>query len=423
VNVPLGQLGLLLFILCCAGFFSSSETAIFSLQGTDRRALKEDPALGETIRHLLARPRRLLAALLIGGELANTGMSAVSAAMILAAFPNKPWLNVILVGPILILFGDILPKTIALRFARTVARFNARPLNFWNEVVGVVRFPITVIVDFLLRALGVSPPSDVETVREEQLRSAIDEARRAGQLQEFEREIIHNVIDFGDVRVSRLMTPRPDIFSLSLGTPWSELLAALSANRYSRVPVWQGDPENVVGILLVKDLLRLRAGPAPTPRQLQKLLHPASFIPPGKRAQDLLREFRSRHFHLAIVVDEHGSCQGLITLDDLLGELVGEVLDEHDEQEKDATQVGPRAWSVRAGMDIDDFAERFQLDLPPGDWTTVAGLVFQLLGAMPKEGDEVAWQGLQFRVGAVDGRRIVEVTVSFPLPAAAAEPA
>ena len=267
---------------------------------------------------------------------------------------------------------------------------------------------------FRSRPLGISAAPLHEGIQEEQLRTLIDQGRETGVIQPMEQEIIHRVFEFGDLPVSRLMTPRPDIFSLSLVTPWAELLQEIKAARYSRVPIWQGNPDNIVGVLLVKDLLRHRDNPPSHARQLLKLLHPAMFVPPSKRAQDLLQEFRAKNNHMAVVVDEHGSITGLITLDDLLGELVGEVLDESDVDEKEATELQGSMWTVKASIDIDDFDARFDFTLPEGDYTTLGGFVFHQLGAAPKKGDEVEFGGARFLVSGVDGRRITEVTVTFP---------
>ena len=407
-------LALLIGLICCSMFFSISETSLFALQKIDREALKEDRTVGEVIGHLLHRPRRLLAAILIGNELANVGLSAASAALIAEQLPEKwQWLNIVFVAPVLIIFGEVLPKTLGLRFSRSIARRVARPLNFWNEVVSPVRWVLSGIGDLILRLLGVSPAPLHDSLQETQLRSLIDQGRETGVIQPIEQEIIHRVFEFGDLPVSRVMTPRPDIFSLSVMTPWAELLEEIRSARYSRVPVWQGSPDNIVGVLLVKDLLRHRDNPPSHARQLQKLLHPAMFVPPSKRAQDLLREFRAKNNHLAIVVDEHGSIAGLVTLDDLLTELVGEVLDESDVDEKEAVQLQEKVWTVRANIDIEDFDTRFGVSLPEGDYTTLAGFVFHQLGAAPQKGDEVTWNGLLFHVSGVDGRRITEVTLTF----------
>lgn len=413
LNASLTTFALLLALLGVSAFFAMSEAALFSLQRVDREALREDASIGETIRHLLAQPRRVLAALLMGSETANIALSAASAALSHRLAPSVPWVHIVLVAPLIILCADIIPKTLGIRFSRTIARTVARPLSFWNEVVSPVRFVLTAISDGVLRLFGVQPPKQTELLQEVQLRTLIDQGLQVGVIQPMEQEIIHRVFEFGDLPVSRVMTPRPDIFSLPITTPWSELLAKVKEARYSRVPLWQGSPENIVGILLMKDLLRTRGAPPPNARQLQKLLHAAMFVPPSKRAQDLMREFRQKNMHLAIVVDEHGSCVGLVTLDDLLTELVGAVHDETDAVEREVVELRPGVYTVRAGLDVDDFASRFGFELPEGEYTTLGGFVFHLLGRAPEKGDEVTWEGRKFLVSGVEGRRITEVTVAL----------
>lgn len=409
----MASLLVLLALLLVSAFFSMSEAALFSLQRVDRETLKEDAAIGETVRHLLATPRRVLAAILMGNEVANIALSSSAAVLTAQLFPRWPWISILLVPPTLVLFGDVVPKTLGIRFSRRISALVVRPLSFWNELVAPLRFVLTRIADQALRVLGVPPSPQHDRLEEVQLRMLIDQGLQTGVIQPMEQEIIHRVFEFGDLPVSRVMTPRPDIFSVPLTLPWQELLAQIRDAQYSRVPVWQGQRENVVGVLLVKDLLRLRDAPSPNARQLQKLLHPAMYVPPSKRAQDLLREFRQRNLHMAMVVDEHGSCVGLVTLDDLLRELVGEVLDETDSVEKDVSALSDGVYSVRAGMDVDDFAARFDRELPEGEYTTVGGFVFHLLGRAPEKGDEVVWEGITFHVSGLDGRRITEVTVSF----------
>lgn len=400
-------------MLGCFAFFALSETALFSLQKVDREALKEDPSVGESLRHLLARPRRLLAALLIGAELSNVSLATISASLLLAVAPHLPWLNVVIVAPVVIFFGDLVPKTLGFRFARSSVRWVVRPLAFWNELVSPIRWLLSGVADWILRIFGVQPAPEAERIKEEQLRVLIDQGRETGVIQQVEQEIIHRVFDFGDLPVSRLMTPRPDIISLPITVPWEELWETIRANGYSRIPFYQGSPDNIVGILHVKDLLKLRGQPPPNPRQLQKMLHPAMFVPPSKRAQDLLREFRSRNQHMAMVVDEHGSVVGLSTLDDLLAELVGELLDESDVEEPEVRPLGRNVWTVKASIDIEDFQEKVGITLPEGDYTTLAGFVFHQLGEAPKKGDDVLWDGVRFLVTGVEGRRITDLTVSL----------
>jgi len=225
------------------------------------------------------------------------------------------------------------------------------------------------------------------------------------------------VFEFGDLSVHRLMTPRPDIASVRLGTPWPDLLAELRDIQASRVPVWRDQPDNFQGVLVVKKLLpyleRVQSGGAPpTVSELRSLLLPCRYVPTTKRAEDMLREFRTERFHMAIVVDEHGNIVGLVTLDDLLGELVGELLDEHDDADPEVTAVDHDLFTVRASMDVADFADRFGVTLPEGEFTTVGGFILAELGELPDEGAEVVWGGLRFVVSEVADRRVTELAVA-----------
>ena len=424
--IPTTLLGIAALLGACA-FFAGSESALFSLQMVDREALKEKGRVGELLTHLLYRPQRVLAALLIGNEVSNIGLSTLTASILLTVVPQAPWLNVVIVAPVLILCGDVLPKTSGFRYNRVVVAAIVRPLNFWAEMVSPIRWGLLTIVDAILKLIGVAHHEEDRDIQESHLRTLIDQGTEVGAIQPMEQEIIHRVFEFGEIPVSRLMTPRPDIFGLSITTPWPEILAAVRDQRYSRVPFWQSNPDNVVGILLMKDLLRLRAtakdrAATPNVRQLQKLLHPVLYVPPGKHAQDLLRELRAKKNHIAMVVDEHGTITGLITLDDLLTELVGEVLDESDGDERDITVLQDGVWTVRAGIDIEDFGRAFNLEIPEGDYTTVAGFVLQLLGRAPQKGDELDWTDggrqnrLEFHVSGLEGRRITELTVKRLAP-------
>lgn len=411
---------LLAILLVVCAFFNLAEVSLFSLQKSDREALRTQRG-GALVLALVKEPRALLASLLIGVEVANIALGTVSAELARELVPSAPWLNVVLVAPLVILVGDILPKALGIHFARGGALLVARPLVVWNIAIAPFRWVVDVISALILRPFGASHVPVEASLREEHLRVLVDRGLLAGALQPIEQQIIHRVFDFGERPVSRLMTPRPDVFSLPVTTPWNELLAAVREQRYSRVPMWQGSPDNIVGVLLTKDLLRLR-GHGPTPRQIQRLLRPAFFVPPSKLAQDLLREFRARKQHLALVVDEHGTCIGLVSLDDLLRELVGETPDESDGpnteiQELTPAGASPGHWRVSGAMDVVDFAKRVGVSLPEGEWTTVAGFVLDQLGRLPQAGDTVTWQGdeahLRVEVRGVQERRISEVDVQI----------
>jgi putative hemolysin len=408
-------LGIAIALLGGSAFFSGSETALFSLQPVDRQAMPEPGK--SRVERLLQKPRRTLATLLIGNELANVTLSAVTAGLLLAIAPDKPWLNLVVLTPVLLLLGEVLPKVIAMRSNRRMASVVALPLASFSVLVTPVRWLLTQLAEVALVLTGGTTATKKAQVREAQLRNLIDQGGEAGSLKPLEQEMLHKVFDFGELTVNRLMTPRPDVFSVSLTTPWPELLNRIQEAGFSRVPVYRADTEDVIGILVVKSLLPLleRSQQDPdyrlAPRELKDLLLPAQFVPTTKRADDLLREFRTERLHLAIVVDEHGSIAGVVTLDDLLAELVGELLDEGDIEDPDVSAIGPDQYTVRGGMDVKDFEERFAVELPTGQYTTLGGFILDTVGGVPEKGDEIDVVGLRFVVSGIEGRRVTEVSI------------
>ncbi len=402
-------------LLGCSAFFSGSETALFSLQPIDRKALVDSGH--HRVDALLRRPRATLATLLIGNELVNATLSSLTAGLALTLFPQHPWVNVVILTPVLLLLGEISPKVVALRHNRVFATLAAPLLTAFSFAVAPLRGLLSVVADLALRVTGGSTAQREQEVREEQLRHLIDRGRANGEIKPVEQEMLLKVFDFGDLTVNRLMTPRPDIVSASLSTPWPELLELLRRTGLSRLPVWQGRPDNITGVLVAKSLLPWLdpsahpEGP-PGAAQLKKLLNEPRFVPTTKRAEDLLREFRTERFHMAFVVDEHGNVVGLVTLDDLLAELVGELLDETDQEDPEVTSLGRGAFTVRAGMDVEDFEQRFGVVLPEGEYNTVGGFILHQLGELPEKGEEVIWGGLRFIVTDVEERRLLEVSVS-----------
>jgi putative hemolysin len=224
--------------------------------------------------------------------------------------------------------------------------------------------------------------------------------------------LLDAVMGFGDLPVGRIMTPRTDLVMLAAGAPWAEVLETVRRTAVSRIPVYGRDRDDVIGLLMAKDLLRFLGQPPPSPRILQRILHPAVFVPIFRRADDCLADLRKRRVHAALVVDEHGSLAGLVSLDDLLGELLGEVRDETDAVEP--AEVRPQddgSLLVHAGMDVEDFAQVVGVHLPPGDYATLGGFILSRTHALPRHGQVVEWEGLGLEVEGVVRRRITDIRV------------
>ena len=333
IGIPVAIL-LLLF----SAFFSGSEAALFSLQAVERESIRHKGSAGQRVSRLLEAPRRTLASVLMGNELANVTLSTVCAGMVLKAWPHSPWMNFVLATPLLVLFGEITPKTLALRHNSLFARAISLPLQAWATLVSPFRWLLTRIADATIRLLGGSASDLVSTIGERQIRHLIDESHEAGEIREIEQEIIHRVFDFSEIPVSQVMTPLSQMVSIPLNMPFAQILALVKRERRSRIPVYKGRSNHIVGILLTKDLLRFKDRNPPGSRQLQRLLQTPYYVPDTKTADDLLQEFQRYRTHIAIVVNEHGALGGVVTLDDLLEELVGEMGLEEEERTEEASE-------------------------------------------------------------------------------------
>lgn len=400
---------------------AAAEAALFHMRPLDRRRLRE-AGLG-AVDWLLERPRRTLATLLLSQELTGALFAAgvgLMAQRLLGEGQTPLALSIAVAALLLVTLGDAAPKALGLRASRPVAAGLAPMVRLLYLLSTPLRRLAIGTSDLLL---GLQTNHSVPrrgAYQEDQLRALLNQGRATGALAPHEQQVIDRVFDFGDLTVGRLMTPRPDMFAVGLDTPWPQLIARVREAGYSRVPVWEGNPDNIVGVLMLKSVLPLApqagGGDPPGPRRLRSMLRPPHFVPPNRKAAELLAVFRTQRFHMAFVVDEYGSVVGLVTLDDLLQELVGELLDETDVEET-TVFTGPDGHErVRGNMDVEDFAARFRVSPPEGDFNSIGGFAIASLGELPEVGDAVEWQGLRLVVERLDGRRVGQLRVERLLP-------
>ncbi len=411
-DAPLLPTILLVVALFAASFFfSGTETALFSLQAIDRQQLIGSGRLGAMVGQLLSRRAATLTTILIGNEFANITLAATTAALVMRFAPDAPWLNVVVLTPALVLISEITPKFIAIRANRAWSLMAAGPLTLFATVIAPVRWLFERLVIGIARLFRVDPFALTEGLEEAELMALVDRGAAAGELEPTERELIENVFELDDVTVDRVMTPRPDVVAIPIDLPWDEVIDRARRHRKSRIPVYDGTMDDVAGILLVKDLLRLRAHPElrAKPGWLRPLLRRPIVVPTSKPADAMFREFVRRKQHIAIVIDEHGTLVGVVTLDDLVQELFGA---DPATEDSEITTIRPGAMTVRASMDLEDFYEESGIELPAGEYHTVGGFVFHSFGRLPKAGDSIDRGGLRFLVKKMDGRRIAEVEIS-----------
>jgi putative hemolysin len=313
-------------------------------------------------------------------------------------------------------FFEVVPKTFAIQHTDRAVLLVAPILAFLTNFP-----PLRVLSRGLIGLANVVLPGrglkEGPFVSEEEIRQMADVAADEEAIERDERKLIHSIFEFGDMVVREAMTPRTDMVSISADATIEEGITAAIEGGYSRIPAYEESTDNIIGLVFLKDLVALaRASKRNEP--IRTALREAVFVPEQKRVAELLREMQTKQFHMAIVIDEYGGTSGLVTLEDLLEEIVGDIADEYDIEEPSVEHLPGGALRVPGGTSIDDVSDELGIELPDTEWDTVGGLVFNLLGHVPEEGECVRFQGLEFRTERVKGRRIVSVHIR-PAPNAA----
>ncbi len=401
-------------LLLVSAFFAASETAFFALRRVDLLRWKEEGnQVGGLIEKMLDKPSSLITTIFIGNEIANVSISALVAGMLVPLYPHYGKLLATVVGMLLILVvGDIGPKSIVWHRAGAFSLAAARPFRFFAWVATPIRFVLEGLANAFLSILGGGTISSTWGVlSEREFRALVDVGEEAGTLDAGEKTLIHNIFEMTDQRAGEIMTPLADVFMVPAALPWADLLAQIGRYRRSRIPVFEGERQNVTGILYAKDLLSPVAEGA-TELDWCALAVPPVVVPTSKKLPLLLRRFQQRKVHLALVVDEFGEVVGIITLEDVLEELFGEIMEEHDRREREVVPGPGGSHRVAGKMPIHRFNERFGTALPDEEWDTVAGLLLHEFGRLPSRGDAIVLGGHRFAVERLKGIRIVEVVVA-----------
>jgi len=332
IDVPL-RLYLIFFLFWGLVFFTSSEAALFGLGRFGLQKLKEEShPRHPLIERLLSRPRQLIISLLIGNESTNVAISSLTSALFIGLWGDlAKWLVIPVVVLVVLLFGEVIPKSVAIRHPEKVAPLLAYSVERFVKAVWPMYWVIQKILDLTLRLARVSPAPSSVPLTEEDFKNLVEMSQREGALEESEKHLIHRVFAFGDQTVKNIMTRRPAVFALPASTKLGDAVEALREHRFSRVPVYRKNLDEIVGVLYAKDLLKVKG----QRRQgaeggLRNFLRRPYFVPLSKKLDELFREFQKQRIHLAVVVNEYGGMAGIITLEDLLEELFGEIYDELD---------------------------------------------------------------------------------------------
>ncbi|MFH0726408.1 MAG: hemolysin family protein [Pseudomonadota bacterium] len=399
------QLLELLFLLILSGLFSSAETALFSISKVKARHIsKSHHAADQLILKMKEDPHRLLTTVLIGNNLVNIGAAALATVLTLQLFPNRAvGISTGIMTLLILIFGEILPKSFAQRNNIMMARLLIYPIYWFS----LLFYPIVIIMLFIPKITGKMKKSPSAT--EEELMTFVEVVEEEGEIKEEEKELIHNIIEFDDTSASEIMTPRGDMFLLDVDQELD--LRAILQSGYSRIPIIEGTVDNVIGVLHLKDLFMHEATSAERP-DLRTLMAKPYFIPENKKLDSLLRQFKKRKQHLAIIVDEHGGVSGLITLEDVLEELVGEISDETDKVESHIVALSENEWLVLGKTEIEEVNETLGMNIPDiREYDTFSGYILDRIGKIPSVNEEIVLDEFRAVVKEIEGNRILEYIV------------
>jgi CBS domain containing-hemolysin-like protein len=395
------------------GLVTSRRTRIMELEHEGNRRAR-------AVLKITSDPPRFISAMQLGVTIASLGIGALGEQVLAHKFNAvmATFLSVVLALLIVtylhVVIGELVPKGIALGHPERTALAVSTPVRWFFVLFRPLIWLLLTSTNAILRGLNLEPPgAEHEAHSEAELRMLLSSSAEQGEIEHDEQEMLYKVFDFADKEVSDVMVPRPEVVAISIALPPEEALKAVLESPYTRYPVYRESLDDIVGVLHIRDLIEAMHDRGIVAVDLESLVRPSYMVPETKDLGALLTEFRRTNQHMAIVIDEYGSMEGIVTLEDLLEEIVGEIEDEFDLPDETVEQVDDETIRIDGTFTIDDFNERFKCDLPDEDYHTVGGFVFGLLGRTAEPGDEVSHDGLNFRVDEVDGQRIRRLTVKF----------
>lgn len=412
-----------LILLGLSAFFSGSETAFFSLSPSILHSFEVSGRPSERrIAVLMKTPRQLLITIVIGNTVVNITTASLAAILTNRAsdalgFDPRVgiFVNVVVVTFVLLITSEIIPKVVAVRNPESVARVAGGLLKLLFYLFYPVALALTKFTRLIQDSAGFS--ADMANLSQEEFKTLVEVGEEHGTLEKDEREMIHSIFEFGETTVKEIMVPRTDMVCLEVDSTLSQVLEVVKSKALSRIPVYEKRIDNIIGILYVKDLLPLLGRRRRERIDLRKLLRPAAFVPEQKMIDDLLRFFQKERTHMALVVDEYGGIVGLVTLEDVIEEIVGDIKDEHDREPPLYQKIDPDTYIVDGRMSLEEINEELKLDLPTEEGVeTISGLILSLLGALPKEKETAQHGRYHFVVEKVAKNRILKVRIEKSKP-------
>ncbi len=426
------QLFFIILLISINAFFAASEIAILSVkQSKIKPLLEKSNKSANIVNKYLEEPSKFLATIQVGITMAGFFASALSAKTLAVKFgevlkkSNIIVLNqfadtisfiiiTVIVAYITLVLGELVPKRMALQKSDKIALFAARPMAFVSKLAYPIVKLLTSTTNLVVKLLGGSIKYDSQQITEEEIRLMINVGEEKGIIQETETEMINSIFEFDDTIVKEVMTPRTDMIVININAEMEEILNIIVEEHFSRIPVYMDTIDNIIGILYVKDLFGIIRKDGELEISLKDIIRDANYVSEYKKIDELFRDMQKSKNHMAIVIDEYGGTAGLITIEDLLEEIVGNIFDEYDDEVLEFEQIDDKTYIVNGMLSLDEVNHIMSLDLPEDDleFDTISGMVLSLSGKMPEVGDEVEFDGIRFRIEEVEDKRITKIRVT-----------
>lgn len=432
------KLILLLLLILVNAFFAMSEIAVISLNDNKIEKMAEDGhKKAKQVVKLTENSSKFLSTIQIGvtlaGFLTSASASQTFADMIVKALEGTAFYNAlgasvvsglsiviitIIMSYFSLVLGELAPKKIAMQAPEKISFKVVGILLFFSKAFSPFVKVLSVSTNAVVRLLGYNPHADEEPLTEEEIRMMVDVGGEKGVIEDVQKEMINNIFEFDDLDAGDIMTHRTDMTAVDVNDPIMDVVKTAIESGYSRIPVFDDDPDNIIGIIYVKDLLRYIGTDLPK-HTMRKIMRTPMYVPESKSCGDLFKEMTSKHTQMAVVVDEYGGTAGLVTLEDIIEAIVGNIQDEYDDEEEEISKINETTFTIDGLTDIDELDEIIGKDLPDGDYDTIAGYIISRLGYLPKQDEhsEVMFENIRFTVLEVENRRIEKVKVEIlPLP-------
>ncbi|MBD5096122.1 MAG: HlyC/CorC family transporter [Lachnospiraceae bacterium] len=413
---PIAQLIILVILLILSGFFSSAETALTTVNKLKLRTLSEEGKKRATkVLAVTENSGKLLSTILIGNNIVNISASALATTFCTEVFGSKfIGVSTGILTILILIFGEITPKTLATKYSVQLSMIFVYPIWILMIILTPAIWLLNIITGIIFKILHVDTSDKGDTMTESELRTIFDVSHEDGILETSEKFMISNVVDFGDALSKDIMVPRADVVFADINSTYEELVSKFSKETYSRIPIYEESKDNVVGLLYIKDLFFYKEKHGAQNFDVRHVLRKPLFVYEYQKTSQIFADMKTSSVTMAVVLDEYGVTSGIITMEDLIEEIVGEIRDEYDTDEADYIKViSENVYDIDASIKLNDLNDALDIKLTSEDYDSLAGFVIELLDKLPDEGDAAKYKNLDFKVTKVNRNRVERITLSI----------